>query len=149
MIFALTLAKNGVPVRVLEKDSEYHKGQRGSGLQPRTLELYNYLGVLSDITSKGSLMVPRCVYEMPEGRKPIKIFNMSEYEEPTPSVPFVSIRVLVHCTSFDPCSLLFRGTRGYSARAAKRKSYALISQRRECHTNSTRNSSPSSRPQTA
>ena len=90
LLLALTLAKNGVPVRIVDKDATFHLGQRGSGIQPRTLEIYNYLGMLPDYLNNGGLLVPRCVYEMPEGVKPAKIFEMSRYEEPTPSVPFVS-----------------------------------------------------------
>ena len=68
-----------------------HLGQRGAGIQPRTLEIYNLLGILPDYFENGSTVVPRCVYEMPGGVKPVKIFNMSPYEEPTSSVPFVNI----------------------------------------------------------
>lgn len=96
MVLALTLAKNGVPVRIIEKDLKFHTGQRGAGLQPRTLELYSFLGVLPDILEGGSLLVKRCIYEMPEGRNPVKTFDISPYEDPTPDVPYVSRIVEVH-----------------------------------------------------
>ena len=89
-MLALTLAKNGIPVRIIEKDSQYHVGQRGSGLQPRTLELFRFLGVVDDIVNGGRRLVKRCIYEMPDGRKPARIFDMAPWEEPTPSVPYVS-----------------------------------------------------------
>ncbi|KAJ3518626.1 hypothetical protein NM688_g9412 [Phlebia brevispora] len=85
---ALTLTKNGVPVRIIERDPKFHYGQRGSALMPRTLEVYNFLGVLADCTKTGNHPFKRCIYEMPEGRKPMKIFEMFTYEDPTPSVPF-------------------------------------------------------------
>ena len=90
LLLALTLAKNGVPVRIIDKDATLHVGERGAGIQPRTLEIYNYLGMLPEYISNGALMAPRCVYEMPGGVKPIKVFDMAPYQEPTPSVPFVS-----------------------------------------------------------
>lgn len=89
-MLALTLAKNGVPVRIVEKDTQYHVGQRGPGIQPRTLEIFHFLGVLDELVKGGGPMVKRCVYEMPEGRKPLRIFEMAPVEEPTPSVPYVS-----------------------------------------------------------
>ena len=33
LIAALTLVKNGVPVRIIEKDAQHHIGSRGPGLQ--------------------------------------------------------------------------------------------------------------------
>ncbi|KAF7798976.1 hypothetical protein EIP86_010205 [Pleurotus ostreatoroseus] len=85
---ALYLAKNGVPVRIIERDSEFHCGQRGSALMPRTLEQYHFLGVLPDILNEGMRPLPRCMYGMPEGRVPIKIFEMLPWIESTPDVPF-------------------------------------------------------------
>lgn len=89
LVLALTLAQNGVPVRIIDKDPAFHSGQRGSGIQPRTLEVYHFLGVLPDVLARGSGMLKRCIYEMPGGIKPAKIIDMSPHAEPTPSVPFV------------------------------------------------------------
>lgn len=96
LVLALTLAKNGVPVRIVEKDTQYHVGQRGPGIQPRTLEIFHFLGVLNELVKGGGPMVKRCIYEMPEGRKPLRMFEMAPVEEPTPSVPYVS------CFSYHP-----------------------------------------------
>lgn len=79
-----------MPVRIIEKESAFHVGQRGAGLQPRTLELFSFLGVLPDIFRNGSYMAKHCIYDMTDGRKPAKILDRSPYEEPTPSVPYVS-----------------------------------------------------------
>ena len=35
LIAALALVKNGVPVRIIEKDAQHHVGSRGPGLQVR------------------------------------------------------------------------------------------------------------------
>ena len=77
-------------MRIIEKDSQFHMGQRGSGLQPRTLELLNYIGALPDVLNGGSLLHKRAIYEVPGGRKVLKVVDLSPYEEPTPSVPYVS-----------------------------------------------------------
>ncbi|PSR72697.1 hypothetical protein PHLCEN_2v11392 [Hermanssonia centrifuga] len=88
LVTALTLLKNGVPVRIIQKDAEYHIGQRGPGIQPRSMELYNYLGVLPDLMEAGQTLKRRCAYEMPGGIKPAKIFDLIPYAEPTPAIPY-------------------------------------------------------------
>ncbi|KAF7798988.1 hypothetical protein EIP86_010217 [Pleurotus ostreatoroseus] len=88
LALAIALTKNGVPVRIIEKNSQHHIGQRGSGLMPRTLEAYRFLGVVDDIIKVGSRFPKHCVYEWPEGRKPVKTFEMLPWAEPTPSVPY-------------------------------------------------------------
>lgn len=84
-----------MPVRIIEKDAQYHIGQRGSGIQPRTLEMFRFLGVADDIVAGGHRLVKRCIYEADDPRKPAKIFEMSPWEEPTPSVPYVSCLALL------------------------------------------------------
>lgn len=74
----------------MEKDAAFHVGQRGSGIQPRTLELFNFISTLPDVMQRSMLNKQRCIYEMPEGRKVAKIVDMTPYLEPTPDVPFVS-----------------------------------------------------------
>ena len=90
LVLALTLAKNGIPVRIIEKDSKFHEGERGAGTQPRTLEVYNYLGVAEDILEKGLSVKKMNVYKLPEGKEILKSFPLAQVYLPTPSVPFVS-----------------------------------------------------------
>ncbi|EIW84047.1 hypothetical protein CONPUDRAFT_151096 [Coniophora puteana RWD-64-598 SS2] len=45
IISALSLLRNGIPVRIIEKDPHPRLGQRGSGIMPRTTEIFDYLGV--------------------------------------------------------------------------------------------------------
>lgn len=56
---------------------------------PRTLEVYRFLGIADDLIEVGSRFPKHCVYEWPEGRKPVKTFEMLPWAEPTPSVPYV------------------------------------------------------------
>ncbi|EIW82579.1 hypothetical protein CONPUDRAFT_120679 [Coniophora puteana RWD-64-598 SS2] len=44
LIAALVLLRNGVPVRLIEKNDFLHPGSRGCGIQPRTMELLHQLG---------------------------------------------------------------------------------------------------------
>ena len=36
LVLALTLAQNGVPVRIIEKDIQFHNGTRGPAVQVRS-----------------------------------------------------------------------------------------------------------------
>lgn len=88
LILALTLRQNGVSVRIIDKEPEYRPGQRGAGLQPRSLEVFNYLGVLQDIMALARPWVPRRVYKLPGGTQPLKTVHLAPPQSPTPSVPF-------------------------------------------------------------
>ena len=90
LVLALTLAKNGVSVRIIEKDREFHQGHRGAGSQPRTMEVYSYLGIAEDIIKSGLPMQQFAVYKLPEGVEIIKTFSIIEPRPSAPSVPFVS-----------------------------------------------------------
>ncbi|KAF7342093.1 FAD-binding-3 domain-containing protein [Mycena venus] len=86
LILALILLKNGVSVRIIDKEIKHRIGSRGSGIQPRTLELYDILGVLPNIQKAGEPVSPISTYE-PGEIKPTKTFRLSEYVEPTPDTP--------------------------------------------------------------
>ncbi len=73
------------------KDTKYHVGQRGAGIQPRSQDIYGYLGTLPDVVSAGRPNLLRCIYEMPGGTVPAKIYDMTPFNPPTPSVPNVSL----------------------------------------------------------
>ncbi|GLZ54890.1 FAD-dependent oxidoreductase [Actinomycetospora sp. NBRC 106378] len=55
---AIDLARRGVAVRVLEGADAPHRGSRGKGMQPRTLELLDQLGVADRLVSLGSFDLP-------------------------------------------------------------------------------------------
>lgn len=52
---AIDLARRGVSVRIIEKAAHSFPGSRAKGLQPRTLEVFDDLGLLDAILSAGSL----------------------------------------------------------------------------------------------
>jgi len=94
LVLALTLLKNGVRVRIIQKDPQYHMGQRGAGIQPRTLEVYNLLGALPDVLKTGMSMSPMRFYKLPGGTEPLETFYMIPPEDPTPSKPFNNVWIL-------------------------------------------------------
>ncbi|KII86789.1 hypothetical protein PLICRDRAFT_55688 [Plicaturopsis crispa FD-325 SS-3] len=88
LVAALTLAQSGVSVRIINRETQHLAGQRGAGVMPRTLEAYALLGVLPAVLSASGPVLPMRQYELPEGKKILKTWNMTEREDPSPSVPY-------------------------------------------------------------
>ncbi|KDQ10916.1 hypothetical protein BOTBODRAFT_163427 [Botryobasidium botryosum FD-172 SS1] len=87
LVAALSLAKHGVPVRIIEKSSTYQVGLRGAGIQPRTLEAFASLGVW-DALSLSGVIAPKMKAYGPNGHDVVKEWNFFEKLEPTPGVPY-------------------------------------------------------------
>jgi len=83
---ALTLRRNGVPVRIIEKNVEHRRGQRGAAMMPRTLELYDFLEV-PEMRLQGSPATPLRTYDK-GGVKPLQTMPMFEHQEVTPGTPY-------------------------------------------------------------
>ncbi|KAG2131334.1 FAD binding domain-containing protein [Suillus clintonianus] len=86
LVAALTLLQNGIPVRIIEQDSKPRIGQRGPGIFPRSLELFNFLGV-PDVNDMGKPFP--CIREYKFG---VAEHTHKELDIPrtqnTPSIPF-------------------------------------------------------------
>ena len=52
---AIDLIRRGVDVRVIDKEPHAFEGSRAKGVQPRTLEVFDDLGVIADILDQGSV----------------------------------------------------------------------------------------------
>ncbi|KAI0338365.1 hypothetical protein BDW22DRAFT_1432608 [Trametopsis cervina] len=95
LVLALTLAQNGVPVRIIEKEKSFHIGQRAPGIQPRTQELFHFLGILPDIMKRTSPVPMNRSYKMPEGVEPkVQYYLAGEPVRPSPDVPFPNAQML-------------------------------------------------------
>ncbi|OJA13427.1 hypothetical protein AZE42_05778, partial [Rhizopogon vesiculosus] len=86
LVAALTLLQNGIPVRIIEKDPNPRAGQRGPGIWPRSLELFNFLNV-PDVNDLGQPVPPIRSYK-PGTLETLKDSSMVPYMEPTPAIPF-------------------------------------------------------------
>ncbi|HEY1546505.1 MAG TPA: FAD-dependent oxidoreductase [Kofleriaceae bacterium] len=53
LVLAIELARRGVAFRVLDKLAEPFAGSRGKGIQPRTQEIFDQLGVLDRVVAAG------------------------------------------------------------------------------------------------
>ncbi|KAH9846386.1 FAD binding domain-containing protein [Lenzites betulinus] len=90
LIAALALAQHGVPVRVIEKLPAFHTASRGAGTQPRSLEIYNFLGLWPDIRKELMSVPPFVSYKLPGGTEVERTWSLWEAVEPTPDRPFIN-----------------------------------------------------------
>jgi 2-polyprenyl-6-methoxyphenol hydroxylase-like FAD-dependent oxidoreductase len=88
LALAVDLARRGVPFRIVEKSPNPHHGSRGKGIQPRTQEILEDLGVLDRIRALGG-DYPELLIHLPDGGSMAR--RMDEPHVPTPSVPYPNI----------------------------------------------------------
>ncbi|KAF9017766.1 hypothetical protein BDZ89DRAFT_1074518 [Hymenopellis radicata] len=87
LISAISLLKQGVPVRLIDKESNYRVGFKGSGVMPRSLELYNLLGLLPKVQALSGGQRPRKTY-LPNGE--FTVNDVIDFMENTPDKPFIN-----------------------------------------------------------
>ncbi|KAH7930836.1 hypothetical protein BV22DRAFT_1124599 [Leucogyrophana mollusca] len=92
LVAALTLLRNGVSVRIIDKEPHYRIGQRGPGIFPRALELFHFLEVPE--VDEVARPVPLLRIYKPGSVEPLKTFPMSPYTEPTPAIPIFNPKVI-------------------------------------------------------
>ncbi|EIN05287.1 hypothetical protein PUNSTDRAFT_92169 [Punctularia strigosozonata HHB-11173 SS5] len=92
LVTALVLAQHGTPVRVIEKELGLQAGERGPGIQPRSLELLQFAGILDDYL-KIARPVPQ-VRIFKDGVPEPVIASLSQEMDPTPARPFTEMRML-------------------------------------------------------
>jgi 2-polyprenyl-6-methoxyphenol hydroxylase-like FAD-dependent oxidoreductase len=89
LTLACDLARRGVDFRIIDRQTP--RGSRGKGLQPRTLEVFDDLGVIEAVLATGTPYPPIRSYRdetvVWEGR-------MHEPKEPTPDVPYPNVLML-------------------------------------------------------
>ncbi|KAE9394013.1 hypothetical protein BT96DRAFT_1022749 [Gymnopus androsaceus JB14] len=92
---ALSLLRNGLSVRIIEKQLQFHPGERAPGLQPRTLEVYKFLGVLPDFMEQSSPQ-PGSIqyYSVPDDGKPPRVAPATDRTDDTPARPLNNSRML-------------------------------------------------------
>ncbi|WP_019926952.1 FAD-dependent monooxygenase [Nocardia sp. BMG111209] len=88
---AVDLARRGVAVRIVDRAETFFQGSRGDGIQPRTLEVFDDLGVLDAVLAAGSNQALMRAYL---GGQFAGEQRMSDLREPTPAVPYPNPWVL-------------------------------------------------------
>jgi 2-polyprenyl-6-methoxyphenol hydroxylase-like FAD-dependent oxidoreductase len=85
LTLAIDLARRGVSFRLIEKMDDPFRGSRGKGIQPRTQEVFEDIGVLDRIVAAGGLYPKQREYR---GDGSFADSDVMEHEESTPAEPF-------------------------------------------------------------
>ncbi|MCM1950278.1 FAD-dependent monooxygenase [Streptomyces sp. G2] len=87
LVLALDLARRGVRALLLERADGLFPGSRGKGLQPRSQEVLDDLGVLPEVLAAGGPYPRMLAWEGTERRGE---WDMIERSEPTERVPYAN-----------------------------------------------------------
>ncbi|MEV7091378.1 FAD-dependent monooxygenase [Amycolatopsis sp. NPDC051045] len=85
LTLAIELARRDVAVRIIDKAETFFMGSRGDGMQPRTLEVFEDLGVLDAVLAAGAAPVPMKIHVGGEVAGERMMFDPVE---PTPDKPY-------------------------------------------------------------
>ncbi|HEY9130606.1 MAG TPA: FAD-dependent monooxygenase [Dyella sp.] len=86
LTLACELARRGIGFRLIDAAPAPFEGSRGKGVQPRTLEIFDNLGIVADVIAHGRFHLPIRFYG-PDGPRD---FDMHEGREPRPDTPYAS-----------------------------------------------------------
>lgn len=87
LTLACDLARRNIDFRLIDKAPSYFPGSRGKGLQPRSLEVFDDLGIVERILSYGRFHLPFRSYD---GATILGDRDLSEGLYPTPDIPYAS-----------------------------------------------------------
>lgn len=85
LTLAIDLARRGVSFRLIEKMAQPFPGSRGKGIQPRTQEVFEDLGILDKVVAAGGIYPPIRDYSDDGG---FIEKDIGERSEPTPAEPY-------------------------------------------------------------
>ena len=85
LTLACDLARRKVSFRIIDKAPKYVAGSRGKGLQPRSLEVLDDLGVVDPVLANGRFHLPFRGYD---GATVLGNHDMHEGRVPTPDMPY-------------------------------------------------------------
>src|SRR6516162_5262630 len=82
LTLAIDLARRGVSFRLIEKMESPFRGSRGKGIQPRTKEVFEDLGILDGVAASVGIYPPQREYR-DDGSYTES--DVVEHEDPTPA----------------------------------------------------------------
>jgi 2-polyprenyl-6-methoxyphenol hydroxylase-like FAD-dependent oxidoreductase len=85
LTLAIDLARRGVSFRLIDKMDGPFQGSRGKGIQPRTQEIFEDLGIVDRIVATGGLYPPQREYRE-DGS--FTESDIMERVDPTPAEPY-------------------------------------------------------------
>jgi 2-polyprenyl-6-methoxyphenol hydroxylase-like FAD-dependent oxidoreductase len=94
LTLAVDLARRGVTFRLIDAASTPFTGARGKGLQPRTLEIFDDLGVIEAIFAEGQLY-PK--FRLHFGPLSLRVGSLARFRPQTESVPYPNTLMVPQC----------------------------------------------------
>jgi 2-polyprenyl-6-methoxyphenol hydroxylase-like FAD-dependent oxidoreductase len=88
LTLALDLARRAIPLRIIDAAREPFQGSRGKGIQPRTLEIFDDLGVIEPVLASGA---PYPKFRIHVGRFSFRAGSLGSSKQPTESVPYPNL----------------------------------------------------------
>ena len=85
LTLAIDLARRGVSFRIIEKMEHPFPGSRGKGIQPRSQEIFEDLGIIDRVVAIGGVYPPQRAYRKDGGYEESLIM---EQQDPTPDEPY-------------------------------------------------------------
>jgi 2-polyprenyl-6-methoxyphenol hydroxylase-like FAD-dependent oxidoreductase len=85
LTLAIDLARRGVSFSLIEKMDDPFRGSRGKGIQPRTQEVFEDLGILDRLVAVGGFYPPQREYRADGSYTQSDVV---EHEAPTPAEPY-------------------------------------------------------------
>jgi 2-polyprenyl-6-methoxyphenol hydroxylase-like FAD-dependent oxidoreductase len=85
LTLAIDLARRGVSFRLIDAASTPFAGARGKGIQPRTLEIFDDLGVVEAILAGGQ---PYPHFRLHVGPLSLRVGSLAPFRPQTESVPY-------------------------------------------------------------
>jgi 2-polyprenyl-6-methoxyphenol hydroxylase-like FAD-dependent oxidoreductase len=85
LALACDLARRGAAVRIIDREPEFPRGSRGKGLSPRTLEVFDDLGVVGPLLKSGLTHLPHRKYR---GAEVVAEIDPEAGRVVTPDVPY-------------------------------------------------------------
>ncbi|MGQ4333063.1 FAD-dependent monooxygenase [Streptomyces hayashii] len=91
LVLACDLARRGIRFEIVERADRALPGSRGTGVQPRTQEVFEDLGVLDDMRAAGG---PCQLMLSWDGETPLGTWDLVERRAPDPRVPYGEVLML-------------------------------------------------------
>ena len=85
LTLAIDLARRGASFRLIEKVGAPCRGSRGKGIQPRTQEIFEDLGIVDRVVAAGGLYPPQREYRADGSFTELEVV---EHQEPTSAKPY-------------------------------------------------------------
>jgi 2-polyprenyl-6-methoxyphenol hydroxylase-like FAD-dependent oxidoreductase len=96
LTLAIDLARRGVNCRIIDKSPSYFPGSRAKGLMPRTLEVFDDLGIVDAVAAAGGPFPPFRGYHGATVLWDRTIHQMAGFQEltPSPDLPYTQFLMI-------------------------------------------------------